>query len=245
MDVCEAGTIPISSRSRSFVVQWSSQSSQTTVSWTCRHLYFHTYDEVLRWLESQRRPVFRIEQLNDGNVGPCELEESFGVDRGQVLGDPNGGQQSRALIRDLDKERREHLFLSTFIFHRADVPLAVQLKLQCGRLRCPISEGQSCCTVRQFPARNLNRAEGSCNRPQRPPRAARALENLQIIHFSTSASSLSSPQSRCRFHNSCPDCASITPHTILPRPPGHLSQSCPLSTSRTSARISRMPPWPG
>jgi hypothetical protein len=165
------------------------------------------------------------------------------------LGDPNSGQQSRALIRDLDQEAREHLFLSAFIFHSADVPLPCSPSCDVGGYDSQSTVGQSRAEARASQSEGV-RGRQFLPAAVTPPRAALMhwrfqdhplLDQRIIPHCPLIPSS----HYRCQSRSSRLDCASIVPHQTLPRPAGHLPRSCLSSTCPTSARIFRMPPWPG
>ena len=73
-----------------YALPLSLQSCQTALSWTCRHRDCILFQWTTQALYSPRQSLLGVEQINDGDVGPGELDESFSVDGSQVIEGPNG-----------------------------------------------------------------------------------------------------------------------------------------------------------
>ena len=118
-----------------------------------------------------------MQQVNNGNVSSSEVDKSFSVDSGQVLGDPDGGRQSRALIRKLEEKVQEHLFLVAFISFE---PTSWHMRSQSctlGGYLTQSSRGMSWMKTKQEEARSFR--GGSLNRPQSTPDSRERVEAIR------------------------------------------------------------------
>ena len=86
-----------------------------------------------RLSNSQRQPLFVVQQIDNGDVRSSEFDHSFDVLATQVMGDPNGESESKALISQLEEDEQEHslgLLSLSAIVSRQTLYAAVRLAVR-------------------------------------------------------------------------------------------------------------------